>query len=363
MIWANSIGGIVANGIMTTGQVNMGSATASDLSNHNVTRLGDTAFNEPFTAKPDSIAFWAKFVCDSAVQFAKMSAIIHDSSEYQDPGGNVSNEVAKAVLDTISQGDWQRYVVPFTDVNATLNPAFILISFTTNAVPGKGGSGDTLWIDDVEMIYNQPTPPLTGEKLSFILIDSDTLEGFDPDNPTYTVASASCTTFPNVTAEAENPANVDVTTVQATPESKQAVITVVDKADTTNVNTYTITFTTPEGSRDTVYGDTTYTETFTNVDGCDSIIVHLLTVGIVQINTEANTVSVYPNPAQTFINIQSASVVSDVELYDIAGRLVKKETNLGQYQLRLDLNNLSKGVYSVKVTTEKGIISKKVVLH
>jgi hypothetical protein len=72
---------------------------------------------------------------------------------------------------------------------------------------------------------------------------------------------------------------------------------------------------------------------------------------------------VYPNPAETFIDIQSTYPVTDVEVYDMAGQLVRKENNIGRTQFRLNVDNLTKGVYSLRIITSKGTNVKKVVLN
>ncbi|MDR1878223.1 MAG: T9SS type A sorting domain-containing protein [Bacteroidales bacterium] len=586
MIWARPVSSIVVNGVVTTGQVNLGSLTAADTTNYYVTRPGDDNFSAPLTKKPDSIAFWARFSCPDPSQTAAINATVHTNNEFREPLGNSSYVVARA-SQTFTQGDWTKFVVPFTSVS-NQKPAFILVSFTTNAIPGVGSVQDTLWIDDVELLYipkeklssikldnvdlpgfsadsndyivnldscgfpvvtatpadtnatvtvvqptaatkqavitvkngtntlteniytvsfTTPAPTIdtlydvTGniytdtlkgvngcdsiivhlkvrKKLSSIELDGVALSGFSPDTNDYTVNLDSCN-FPTVTAKAadtnatvtivqattatkqavitingtdstsENrytvsfitPAptidtlydatgsayidtlkgvngcdsiivhlkvraklnsikldgvdlvgfsadtnnytvqldsctfptvsatsadtNATVTVVQATAVTKQAVITVITGTDSETENKYTVTFTTPAPTIDTLYDATggAYTDTLKGVNKCDSIIVHLPPVGIVPIGLNQNAVSVYPNPAESFIYINSSYRITDIELYDMVGRLVRKESNVGQNQLKLNLDSLTKGVYSIRVITEKGIISKKVVLH
>ena len=45
--------------------------------------------------------------------------------------------------------------MPFdtTGYKAT-DPAYIMVNFATNSYPGKGTAGDSLYVDDVELIYN-----------------------------------------------------------------------------------------------------------------------------------------------------------------------------------------------------------------
>ena len=47
-----------------------------------------------------------------------------------------------------------RKSIPFDYVGPSTNAAYILITFTTNKIPGGGSAGDEVLIDDVELIYN-----------------------------------------------------------------------------------------------------------------------------------------------------------------------------------------------------------------
>ena len=155
-IYARSILGIIANGNLTTGRIHVGSANADDASNYNFTQLSNENFCQILTAKPDSIRFWAKFECPDAEQKARMSAIIHDAYDYRDPEapGDLVHAVGKACHEfTKGDGAWHCYTLPFDYAYAAAEPHFLLISFTTNAVHGKGSKKDKLYIDDVELVY------------------------------------------------------------------------------------------------------------------------------------------------------------------------------------------------------------------
>ena len=54
-VYSTEVIGINANGNVTTGRINMGSATATDASNHNFTDRASAGFNLPFTMVPDSM--------------------------------------------------------------------------------------------------------------------------------------------------------------------------------------------------------------------------------------------------------------------------------------------------------------------
>ena len=156
-IWSKSTLGIVANGVVTTGRMNMGSSNLSSPDNYNYTVLNDAAFSEALTLAPDSIVFWARYTA-AAAQKAGMHAVIHDQFSVQDPINAASEPFVVADADfqfSPTNNSWVRFSVPFNyTVNTGLAPKFILLTFTTNHIPGGGSANDEVLIDDVELIYN-----------------------------------------------------------------------------------------------------------------------------------------------------------------------------------------------------------------
>ena len=81
--------------------------------------------------------------------------------------------------------------------------------------------------------------------------------------------------------------------------------------------------------------------------------------GVEEHDTVKTCVSLYPNPANNFITIQSddASVsLQHVEVYDVIGRKVVSETLDGQRQ-ELSTAKLLSGMYHVRVQTSNGCYS------
>ena len=179
---ARTILGIAtANGNMTTGRVNAGSITASNVANHNFTDPNDNNFNEPWTSTPDSIRFWAKYTPNSATQYARMSAYIHDNYKFTDPLGgdaNSPNYIVGSAEFEWQRGDqdWHQYTVPFdyaSYAHLGNSPKYILITFTTNKTPGSGNQNDALYIDDIEFIYSA--------WLTDLKINGTSLNGFEKE--------------------------------------------------------------------------------------------------------------------------------------------------------------------------------------
>ncbi|MES2486983.1 MAG: T9SS type A sorting domain-containing protein [Bacteroidota bacterium] len=73
-----------------------------------------------------------------------------------------------------------------------------------------------------------------------------------------------------------------------------------------------------------------------------------------------NSVKVYPNPANSLINISVAGQLQSVQLYDIQGRLLQTVL-VNDTTATLDVSGRAAGIYFVKVTTDKGLKVEKIV--
>lgn len=73
-----------------------------------------------------------------------------------------------------------------------------------------------------------------------------------------------------------------------------------------------------------------------------------------------NTIKIHPNPAQNTVYINGDFSIKTVELYDAQGRLLQSSM-INENATTIDITNKSKGVYFVKVSTEKGIRVEKLV--
>lgn len=73
----------------------------------------------------------------------------------------------------------------------------------------------------------------------------------------------------------------------------------------------------------------------------------------------ASKVTVYPNPANSFINISSAEAISGVEVYNVIGKRVLQVTNVVNNSV--DVSSLSKGMYILKIASGNSIATKKII--
>ena len=100
----------------------------------------------------------------------------------------------------------------------------------------------------------------------------------------------------------------------------------------------------------------TYTEVFTDVNGCDSTVTLNLTINS-GINDVENGIRVmlYPNPTTEDAMLRVEGINTDATIYvtDVQGRTIK-ETKLaqGEQELKLETSTLASGVYYIRIVTE-----------
>ena len=160
----------VVNGNVTTGVVN---APSTNKSQGYLSATGSDKL--AFTGRPDSIVGWYKYAqatsgTGASAEQAKVYAVLH-SGDYYDPAAPVSgnhpdlsaNKIGDAlyVSPAANQSSWKRFTVPFNYINSN-TPAFIMVNITSSnnqltTAPGSTGSGSKLWVDDLELIYNNTT--------------------------------------------------------------------------------------------------------------------------------------------------------------------------------------------------------------
>jgi len=83
------------------------------------------------------------------------------------------------------------------------------------------------------------------------------------------------------------------------------------------------------------------------------------------LNTESNnlnhTITVSPNPVKNVANIvSSTTILKSIQLYDLKGRLIK-DSSVDYKEYSMDISNIDDAVYFLKINTEKGSITKKIV--
>lgn len=71
---------------------------------------------------------------------------------------------------------------------------------------------------------------------------------------------------------------------------------------------------------------------------------------------------VYPNPSSDFVQIASGILIKQVLLYNAEGKIVANEKLQNTNNYLLGLQGIAKGVYVIKVITEKNTITNKIIV-
>jgi len=243
LIWSMSILGTIANGCVTTGQVNMGATAPSSSSNYNITHTSNSSFSEAFSASPDSLVFWICYKPVNSGSNARVHAIMHDTYDVRDPidAGSLPHVRAEATLNfPTTSNSWIRKSIPYIYNGAAATSGYILITFTANNSPGGGNAGDSLYIDDIEMIYNV--------NLSSLTVSQGTLvPAFAPNTTDYSVTLPfGSTVTPTVNASTESSHATFVVTpaadITSASVADRTTTVVVTGGDGTTTKTYSVVF-------------------------------------------------------------------------------------------------------------------------
>ncbi len=73
-----------------------------------------------------------------------------------------------------------------------------------------------------------------------------------------------------------------------------------------------------------------------------------------------DSVMVYPNPAKNKVTVKATGTIKSLQLYDVQGRILQSISD-SRSQVTLDIANQQRGVYFLKITTDKGSAVQKIV--
>ena len=199
---------------------------------------------------------------------------------------------------------------------------------------------------------------------AFATTASGTTYGAEMTFTTQDVQQDTCPSPTNVTASnvTESTAIISWTQAPGTANTwdvlyKESAATAWYTATTSN-NTYTLAGLTPETSYDVQI----IAYCTNGLQSDPSTTIHFTTQpdGINDYTLD-NSVTVYPNPTSGVVQIKNEEWrMKNVEVYDVYGKLLNV-MSVNDHTANLDLSGYAKGTYFVKVTTEKGVVTKRVV--
>lgn len=331
-IWSRSVSlgltSIIANGNITLGRINMGSAFPTDEANHNYTDRSNPAFHQVMTDKPDSLVFWVKFIPNGHNGNARVKATIHDDNDYRDPENTDAANYVVGVAELnfpSTNNEWVRKSIPFDYSGPATDAQFILLTFTTNETAGGGEGGDEVFIDDVELIYN--SNPACEEPTNLIV-----------NNATGTEAEVEWTAGGTETEwlVVYGPEGFDVNDYASNADVFEET-----------VSTASITLTGLDG--DLIYD--VYVIAICDLDSESSPAGPVkVSEGSSSIFTEALTeVSIYPNPVQEFLTVDNVQKETEYSIHSVLGSVIESGT-LTQITNKIETSTIQNGVYFLRLS-------------
>ena len=104
------------------------------------------------------------------------------------------------------------------------------------------------------------------------------------------------------------------------------------------------------------------TYTFTTVTANQTISATFVPVNSTSGVASEYEISIFPNPTTGELKIESGELkVENIQLYDMLGKKVLEQKAEDVTLHQIDLSQLPAGVYFVKITTDNGVITKKIV--
>ena len=88
-------------------------------------------------------------------------------------------------------------------------------------------------------------------------------------------------------------------------------------------------------------------------------------LGVASVKSSDNNLTVYPNPANSslFVKLGSVSGKAVVEVYNAIGQVVVSAKEISDITTEINVSNLAKGVYILKVTNGKEVSNTKIVIE
>lgn len=100
----------------------------------------------------------------------------------------------------------------------------------------------------------------------------------------------------------------------------------------------------------------------TDGDTCTWIVNSVPGVGLNE--TSLVDITIFPNPAQHTLNIQSTQSFDNIEIVDLFGNVISREMTKSKYTNQFDISTLDKGYYLVRLLNGKNLLkTEKILIH
>ena len=256
---------IIANGTMTNGRLKAGSMSATDRQNHAEMCVDSTSVDPngdlyymPLYAKPDKFNVWLKYKqgTPNSSWRANVSVKTFDGSYYQEPDPDVTyTNLSGGIVggQDVVPCDWTLFSFPFDYDSYAANGAetkAIFVDFATNVTPGTGSANDSLYVDDMELVYLG--------SMTDLRYQGQTIAGWNPAVTTYDMELGAVPVLDDFTADINGVSAVLTRTMEQTGDNTYRIAISVVAGDLQQAACYILNVTVnqqPAGKRGDVNGD------------------------------------------------------------------------------------------------------------
>ena len=93
----------------------------------------------------------------------------------------------------------------------------------------------------------------------------------------------------------------------------------------------------------------------------DNVAISGGTVGVHEVENEADQISIYPNPASDMVRVDTKSQIESLDIFDITGARIKslRTAEIGN---TIDVSSFSKGIYLMRFNTGGAGLIKRIVI-
>lgn len=91
-------------------------------------------------------------------------------------------------------------------------------------------------------------------------------------------------------------------------------------------------------------------------------IYHTRPLETTNLNFDADTIQIYPNPSSEFVTVNSVeNNIRSISVLDAAGKQVLKVSDVNKTEMDLAVSSLQSGIYYIRLNTAQGIVTQKLV--
>ena len=243
----------IANGTMTNGQLMANSWSADSYDNHAEMdkNKGTDEFYMPLYTKPDKFNVWLKYTVANTNNMGSVSVKTFDGTYYQEPDDDVYTNLSGSIVGgMIPAGDWTFYSFPIDyDSYAANNAASeaIFVTFSTNANPGQGNKNDSLYVDEMELVYLG--------SMTDLRYKGTTIDGWNPAVTSYSLSISGTPDLNDFTASIEGASAVVTKSMEQNADGSYRIVISVVSGDLQTATAYIITVAAPTSIKGDVDGN------------------------------------------------------------------------------------------------------------